>query len=85
MPRKRAVNGSGLQPRKRSDGRWECRVHMGIDPGTGKKITKYIYGKTSAECSKKKRAIEVEIDAGTYIEPQRMTLRAWLDIWLADY
>lgn len=85
MPRKRAVNGSGLQPRKRADGRWESSVNMGIDPGTGKKIIKYVYGKTSEECSKKKRAIEAAVETGTYIEPKRMKLSEWLDIWLEDY
>lgn len=32
MARKRAPNGSGLQPRLRPDGRWEARFMYGIDP-----------------------------------------------------
>lgn len=85
MPRKRAVNGSGLQPRKRSDGRWECSVTIGIDPGTGKTISKYIYGKNAEECSKKQRAIAAEIDAGSYHEPPKMLLKEWLGIWYNEY
>ena len=85
MPRKRAVNGSGLQPRKRADGRWECRIRTGIDPGTGKAIVKSIYGKTAEECAKKLRAAATAIDNGTYSEPSKMTLGQWLDIWHAEY
>lgn len=85
MSRKRAVNGSGLQPRKRSDGRWECRIRTGIDPGTGKAIVKSIYGKTAEECAKKLRAATTAIDNGTYSEPSKMTLGQWLDIWHAEY
>lgn len=85
MPRKRAVNGSGLQPRKRADGRWECRVNMGIDPGTGKMIVKYIYGKSAEECSKKQRTIAAAIDVGSYHEPPKMLLKEWLGIWYNEY
>ena len=42
MPRKRAANGSGLQPRQRKDGRWEARFKTGIDPGTGKPVYKTV-------------------------------------------
>ena len=81
MPRGRAANGSGLQPRKRADGRWECRFQVGINPSTGKTKYKCIYGKTAQECVQKLRAATAAVDAGTYHEPQRMTLRDWLDIW----
>lgn len=85
MARKKAPNGSGTQPRKRTDGRWEARVQTGIDPGTGKPIMKYIYGKTAAECSKKQRAITAEVDKGVYLEPSKMTISQWLNIWYDDY
>ena len=85
MPRKRAVNGSGMQPRKRDDGRWECRIKIGIDPGTGKAIKKSVYGKTAEECAKKLRAMSAAIDSGTYAEPSKMTLGQWLDTWHAEY
>ncbi|MBE5811813.1 MAG: site-specific integrase [Clostridiales bacterium] len=85
MPRGRAANGSGLQPRKRADGRWECRFQVGINPSTGKAKYKCIYGKTAQECVQKLRAATAAVDAGTYHEPQRMTLRDWLDIWYKEY
>lgn len=85
MPRKRAANGSGMQPRKRKDGRWEVRYVAGINGKTGRAITKSLYGKTSAEVAEKLREVTASVDAGTYIEPQRMTLAAWLDIWAQEY
>lgn len=85
MARGRAANGSGLQPRLRPDGRWETRVLIGKDPVTGKPKYKYFYGKTSEEVARKQREATAAIDAGTYMEPQRMKLSEWLDIWLAEY
>lgn len=85
MARGRAANGSGMQPRKRADGRYEARFEIGIDSVTGKAKYKYIYGKTSDECARKLRAATAAIDAGTYTEPQRMLLGEWLDIWLGEY
>lgn len=71
--------------RKRSDGRWEARYTLGIDPKTGRQIQKSVYGKTQKEVRQKLTAITAEIDDGTYQEPCRMTLDEWLDIWLRDY
>lgn len=85
MPRKRAPKGSGLQPRLRADGRWECRFKVRIDPGTGKTIYKTVYAKTAAECAKKLRSATAAIDENTYIEPQRMPVKDWLGIWLNEY
>ena len=85
MARGRASNGSGMQPRQRKDGRWEVRFISGYDMGNGKPIIKSLYGKTAAEVAEKLRAATAAVDAGTYIEPQRMPLKEWLDIWLKDY
>ena len=71
--------------RQRPDGRWEARYTLGIDPKTGKQIQKSVYGKTQKEVRQKLTAITAEIDDGTYMEPCRMTLDEWLDIWLRDY
>lgn len=85
MARGRAANGSGMQPRQRKDGLWEVRYCVGTDPGTGKPIRKSLYGKTSAEVAEKLRAATASVDAGTYLEPQRMLLGDWLEIWLNEY
>ena len=84
MARGRAANGSGTQPRKRADGRWEVRYSAGLG-ANGRPIRRSLYGKSSEEVVEKLRAITASIDAGTFIEPQRMTVAQWLDIWLAEY
>lgn len=71
--------------RQRADGRWEARYTVGIDPQTGKQTQKSIYAKTQKEVRQKLTKVLAEIDSGVYIEPCRMTLDEWLDIWLRDY
>lgn len=87
MPRKsntRAASGAGTI-RQRPDGRWEARVTVGINPGTGKAIRRSIYGDTQAAVRKKMTAILREIDRGTYLTPQKITVGQWLDEWLNTY
>ena len=71
--------------RKRSDGRWEARYTLGIDPKAGKQIQKSVYGKTQKEVRQKLTAITAEIDDGTYIPPDKTTVEQWLNIWLKEY
>lgn len=56
MARKRA-NGEG-SIRKRSNGTWEARIMLGVDPKTGKKISKSLYGKTQKEVRDKLAAFQ---------------------------
>ena len=81
---KRSANGAG-NIRKRSNGSWEARYTIGIDNKTGKQIQKSVYGKTQKEVRQKLSKIISELDEGTYIEPSKMTLSEWLDIWTRDY
>ncbi|MEG2187944.1 MAG: site-specific integrase, partial [Clostridia bacterium] len=71
--------------RKRSDGRWEARYTIGIDPGTGKQIQKSVYGQTQKEVRQRLSKATTELDEGEYFEPTRMTVGQWIDIWLTDY
>lgn len=87
MPRKantRAASGAG-SIRQRPDGRWEARVTVGNDPGTGKPIRRSIYGETQAAVRKQMTAILREIDRGTYLTPQKTTVAQWLDEWLDTF
>ena len=43
------------------------------------------YFATMEEANKALRSITSGIDAGTHIEPSKMTLAAWSDIWLKEY
>lgn len=80
----RAAAGSG-SIRQRPDGRWEGRLSLGADPGTGKQIRKSVYGATQKEVRKRMTEAIAAFDAGNYFEPSKLTLGEWLDIWLSEY
>lgn len=86
MPRKntKAAKGGG-SIRQRKDGLWEGRYTVGRDAGTGKQIRKSVYGQTQQEARKKLAQAVAAIDRGDYMEPQKMTVGAWLDTWAASY
>ena len=64
---------------------WEARITTGRDPGTGRQVQASITGKTQKEVREKLLAAAVAVDAGTYTQPERMTVGQWLDIWTAEY
>lgn len=64
---------------------WEARFTTGFDPGTGKQKQRSITGKTQKEVAQKLRQATSEIDQGTYLEPSKLTLGDWLNIWAQDY
>jgi len=76
--RTRAANGMGTV-RQRNDGTWEGRYTA----PNGQQRS--VYAKTEAEVTKKLRATLHEVDSGAWLEPSRMTVDDWLDIWLRDY
>ena len=82
--RGRSANGAGTI-KHRSDGRWEAQVTLGINPGTGKPIRKSFYGKTQKEVRQKMTQAVAALDEGTYFEPQKITVKQWLETWLAEY
>lgn len=61
---------------------WEARVTTGRDPGTGKQVQKSFTGKTQREVREKMQAAAVEVNNSSYVEPSKLTLAQWLDIWL---
>jgi integrase len=80
----RSAQGSGTI-RQRKDGRWEARYTVGRNPGTGKQIQKSVYGATQKEVVKKLQQTQTDIERGAYTEPSKMTLGAWMDIWVSEY
>ena len=46
--------------RKRSNGSWEARVTVGVNPVTGKLISKSVYGKTQKEVREKMKALQTD-------------------------
>ena len=87
MPKKKTGRGAlgAGNIRQRKDGKWEARYTAGFDPGTGKQIQRSIYGKTQKEVLKKLQQAQSDLETGSYVEPSKMTLGEWLDIWLNDY
>lgn len=86
MPRKSTRNAQGSGTiRQRKDGTWEARYTVGRDPGTGKQIQRSVYAATQREVQQKLRQVLSSVDAGTYVEPSKMTVSQWLEAWLAEY
>lgn len=69
---------------KRPDGTWWARITVGRD-AQGKQKRKAFYGKTRKEVQEKLTAALNEINAGTYIEPSKMKIGQWMDVWLKEY
>ena len=84
MPNKRGAQGAG-SIRQRPDGRWEARVTVGVNPGTGKPVRRSIYGDTQAAVRKQMTAVLRELDRGTYTTPSKMTVSGWLNLWMETY
>ena len=76
-------NGEG-SCRKLKNGTWEGRVCIGrgLD---GKMERRSVYGKTKREVIDKMADIAAEVNNGTYIAPEEMTLEEWLEIWKESY
>ena len=86
MANKSTKNAKGAGTiRKRPDGRWEARYSLGFDPKTGRQIQRSVYGATQKEVRQKLAKITSEIDEGSYMEPSKDTLEAWLETWLKTY
>ncbi|MDO4983339.1 MAG: tyrosine-type recombinase/integrase [Eubacteriales bacterium] len=64
---------------------WQARYTVGYDPGSGKQIQHSVAGKTQREVRQKLNQMTYELDQGTYVAPNKMSLREWMDIWLRDY
>ena len=84
VPTNKAANGQGSL-RQRPDGRWEGRLTVGRDPGTGKVKRKSFYGDTQTEVRKLMTAYAAELDKGIYIEPSKLTVGEWLDVWQEEF
>lgn len=89
--KKRSANGMGTIRKKTviRNGEeytyWEGRYTTGYDLGTGKQIQKSVSGKTQKEVALKIRQLTREIDAGTYIEPTKLTVAEFLEMWQKEY
>ena len=60
---------------------WQGRYTLGTDPLTGKQKQGSVSGKTQKEVAQKLRQITAEIDQGTFVAPNRLTVQEWLTQW----
>ena len=80
----RTAAGSG-SIRQRPNGRWEARLTLGYDEGTGKRKTLSIYGATQKEVKKKMTEKLRQLDTNTFIADDKRTLAQYLDTWFAEF
>ena len=64
---------------------WEAQITVGNDPGTGKQMRKTFTGATQKEVREKMQKAAVAVQDGDFFEPSKLTLSAWLDLWLREY
>ena len=63
---------------------WEAKVTVGYDLN-GRQLQKTLAGKTQREVVEKAKAVQADVDRGTFSNPPKMTLSEFLDIWITDY
>lgn len=69
---------------KRKDGRWEGKLTIGYDT-EGKPKRKTFYGKTRREVQEKMDKVKADLQAGTFVESNKITFEQWLNRWLEVY
>jgi integrase len=72
--------------RKRSKNSWSIVIDVGKDPVTGKRKQQWhtVTG-TKRDAERLLREMLVDMEKGTYVKPNRLTLGDWLNQWLNDY
>ena len=75
--------GSSIQRAVLKDGSIRWRFRLDLDPdASGKRRQRTVTCKTEAEAIAAQAKARADVRAQAYIEPSRMTLSEWLDIWL---
>ena len=69
--------------RARSPGAFEIRCALGTDPATGKrKIATATVRGSRKDAERELRRLLRAVDTGEHVDPNRLTVREWLSIWL---
>jgi integrase len=70
--------------RQQGRGSWELKFDLGRDPLTGKRITKYAtFRGTKRKAQDELTRLLAHRNEGSYVDPTKMTLAAYLHHWLA--
>jgi len=72
--------------RRRGERSWELKFDLGIDPLTGRRVTKYrAFKGTKAEAKAELVRLINSAHQGDYVDPSKTTLGEFLDRWLRDW
>ena len=68
--------------RPRGQGAWELKYEVGLDPLTGRRVTKYatVRGAKRDAQRELRRRLDA-VDQGLHADPGKLTLGAWLGEW----
>lgn len=78
------ARGKGEGSITESNGMYQARITIGYDEN-GKQKRQAKYFKTKREAKEWLTEVKSAQDKGVYIEPNKMTLSEWIDIWLTEY
>lgn len=67
--------------KKRSDGRYQANICIGVDKATGKRLFRTIYARTIPELDNKKAEIKDQVNKGIYADDKGMTVATWAKKW----
>lgn len=67
---------------KRADGRCTRQVYLGMDPKTGKRITRSVYGSSEKEVIEKAEQLKLLHGRGIDLAARKDTFGSWADRWL---
>ncbi len=72
--------------RRRGERSWELKFDAGVDPLTGKRLTRYHSFKgTKREAKAELVKLVNAVNTGTYVDPSKATLGEFLDRWERDW
>jgi hypothetical protein len=61
-------------------------IDLGRDPGTGKRKQQWVSVKgTKRDAEKRLAELLHQVDSGTFMKPGKITVRDYLERWLAEY
>lgn len=71
--------------RQRGPNAWELKYDTGVDPVSGKRITKFktVHG-AKRDAQRELRNILTAVEGGTYADAGKLTVGAWLQQWLTE-
>ena len=71
---------------KRSKGSWTIIINLGRDPTTGKRKQQWVTVRGTKKAAEQKLAdLRNELDTGSYVKPDKVTLGEFIDRWLKYY